>query len=199
MGEVWATEYYFKGSSYDNILKWFSRTCSAFSSSEGTENTYIGSRESKNLPRLRLRSARFSGDHWTKTAMKYFLPVQACDMPGAALSNIAIWQDAEMRGTLAWYRQVADNLMPAKFRIARCVSVEISLAEASEEVLWQELETRTSEFLSLLHEIRDGERDLPKELVRANAPATSDKSQPNLLDLCCELSQRMLSHCNFCR
>ena len=86
--------------------------------------------------------------------MKYFLPVQAGDMSSAALYNLAMWQDAEMRGTLAWDRQVSDNLMPAKFRIARCVPVEISLTEA-EHVLWQELETRTPEFLSLWHEIRE--------------------------------------------
>jgi putative pyruvate formate lyase activating enzyme len=147
--------------------------------------------------------------------MKYFLPVHASDMPGAALSNIAIWQDAEMRAALGWYRRVADNLMPAKFRLARCVPVEISLTEASEEVLWQELKTRTLEFLSLWHEIRHGERDLPETLDganepdtgegnepdtgRANTPATTIKSQPNLLNLCRELSQRILSHCNFCR
>ncbi len=131
--------------------------------------------------------------------MKYFLPVQASDMSIAALSNVAIWQGPEMRGALAWYRQVADNLMPAKFRIARCVPVEISLAEPSEEVLWQEFETRTPEFLSLWHEIRDGERDLPEAVEGVNVPATTAKSQPNLLDLCRELSQRMLTHCNFCR
>src|SRR5262249_57565699 len=113
--------------------------------------------------------------------MKYFLPVRASDTSSATLSNVAIWQEAGMRGTLPWYRQVSDNLMPAKFRVARCVPVEISLAEASEEVLWQELEKRTSEFLSLWQEIRDGERDLPEELGWAIALATATKSQTSLL------------------
>jgi putative pyruvate formate lyase activating enzyme len=130
--------------------------------------------------------------------MKYLVPVRSSDISTAALSDLAIWQDAQMRGTLPWYRQVADNLMPAKFRIARCMPVEISLSETSEDGLWQELETRTSDFLSLWEEIRDGARDLRK-FLRPNVRATPAKPHPNLLDLCRELSQRMLSHCNFCR
>ncbi|MGH9882100.1 MAG: radical SAM protein, partial [Pyrinomonadaceae bacterium] len=105
------------------------------------------------------------------------------------LSSLGIWQDEDMRGRLPWYRDVADNVMPAKFRIARHVAVEVSLADASEEVLWEELAAKTPEFLNLWYGIRDGADDL----------RDSPLAQPNLLDLCRELSQRMLTHCNFCR
>jgi putative pyruvate formate lyase activating enzyme len=105
------------------------------------------------------------------------------------LSNLGLWQDEEMRGRLPWYRHVADNVMPAKFRIARHVAIEVSLADASEEVLWEELAAKTPEFLNLWYGIRAGADDL----------RDSPLAQPNLLDLCRELSQRMLSHCNFCR
>ena len=47
------------------------------------------------------------------------------------LSSLRLGQDEDMRGRLPWYRHVADNVMPAKFRIARHVAVEVSLADAS--------------------------------------------------------------------
>jgi putative pyruvate formate lyase activating enzyme len=105
------------------------------------------------------------------------------------LSSLRLWQDEDMRGRLPWYRHVAENVMPAKFRIARHVAIEVSLADASEEVLWQELAAKTPEFLDLWSGIRDGARDL----------RDSPQARPNLLELCRELSQRMLAHCNFCR
>ncbi len=105
------------------------------------------------------------------------------------LSSLSLWQDEDMRGRLPWYHHVADNLMPAKFRIARHIAVEVSLADASEEVLWEELVVKTPKFLNLWYAIRDGADDL----------RDSPLAHPNLLDLCRELSLRMLTHCNFCR
>jgi uncharacterized Fe-S radical SAM superfamily protein PflX len=100
-----------------------------------------------------------------------------------------IWQEEDLWGQLAWYRQVATNRMPAKFRIAQHIPVEVSLVDASEDVLWAALEEKTPAFLDLWDLIRFGIRDLP----------ASPPPKPNLVDLCQELSQRMLRHCNFCR
>lgn len=103
--------------------------------------------------------------------------------------SLWIWQEADLLGKLSWYRQVSTNKMPAKFRIAGHIPVEIPLQHASEEALWQALEEKTPLFLDRWNRIRRGIDHLPA------APA----SRPNLVDLCHELSMRMLSHCNFCR
>ena len=103
--------------------------------------------------------------------------------------SLWIWQEADLRGQLAWYRQVATNQMPAKFRIAQQIPVEVSLEDASEAALWEALDAKTPSFLDLWDRIRRGISDLP----------ASSKPHPNLVDLCRELTQRMLQHCNFCR
>lgn len=104
------------------------------------------------------------------------------------LSSLPIWREADFTGLMSWYRAVADNRRPAKFRIARYIPVDVAL-DAPEEALWAELEAKTPRFLDLWQQIRRGEQDLP---VRA-------KSKPNLVDLSRELAYRMLAHCNFCR
>jgi putative pyruvate formate lyase activating enzyme len=105
------------------------------------------------------------------------------------LERLAIWQHPDLKDRLQWYRQVADNRRPAKFRIARAIPVDCSPAEASEEELWAELEAKTPVFLDLWGHIRQGTCDLPDR----------PDPQPNLLDLCRELTQRMLRRCTFCR
>jgi putative pyruvate formate lyase activating enzyme len=84
---------------------------------------------------------------------------------------------------------VATNRAPAKFRMARQIGVDISLDDAPEEALWAQLEEKTGLFLGRWQALREG-RDRPGD----GAPP-----QANLLDLCVELSGRMLRHCNFCR
>ncbi|MBI4641138.1 MAG: hypothetical protein HY731_10615 [Candidatus Tectomicrobia bacterium] len=105
------------------------------------------------------------------------------------LESLWIWQETDLLGQLPWYRQVSANRMPAKFRIAQHIPVEVSLKEASEDTLWEMLEEKTTLFLELWDRIRRGISNLP----------TSPKPRPNLVDLCRELTQRMLSHCNFCQ
>jgi putative pyruvate formate lyase activating enzyme len=105
------------------------------------------------------------------------------------LESLWIWQEADLCEQLSWYRQVSTNRMPAKFRIAQHIPVEISLEDASEATLWEALGEKTLSFLDLWERIRRGTSDLPAH----------SKPQPNLLDLCRELSHRMLRHCNFCR
>ncbi len=107
----------------------------------------------------------------------------------SGLDGLWIWQEQDLRGKLSWYRQVAANEMPAKFRIARQIGVDVDLVDAPEDALWAELDEKTGEFLKRWQGIRAGRQAL----------STSAPPQPNLLDLCRELSQRMLRHCNFCR
>jgi putative pyruvate formate lyase activating enzyme len=100
-----------------------------------------------------------------------------------------IWHEADLRGRLPWYRQVSANRMPAKFRIAQHIPVDLPLREETEATLWATLEDRTALFLALWDQSRRGVRDWP----------TGPVPHPNLVDLCRELSQRMLKHCDFCR
>ena len=104
------------------------------------------------------------------------------------LSSLRIWREPDLKGLMSWYRAVADNRRPAKFRIARHIPVAVAL-NAPEEQLWAELDAKTPVFLDLWRRIRSSEADLPADL----------KPTPNLIDLCRELSYRMLAHCNFCR
>ena len=36
-------------------------------------------------------------------------------------SQLQVWRDPAIAGALVWYRQVAENRMPAKFRIAATI------------------------------------------------------------------------------
>jgi putative pyruvate formate lyase activating enzyme len=107
----------------------------------------------------------------------------------SGVAHLGVWQEDDLRRKLLWYRQVSANRMPAKFRIAGHIPVEVSLAEDSEETLWEALDVTTPLFLDLWDRIRRGIDDCPA------APTL----HPNLVDLCRELSNRMLGHCNFCR
>ncbi|MFQ6017460.1 MAG: radical SAM protein [Kiloniellaceae bacterium] len=98
-----------------------------------------------------------------------------------------VWRDSALADSLGWYLAVAGNRKPAKFRIARTIPVAGDLRDASEDALWDELDRGTPVFLERLRRIREGAEGL------GAAPAGA-----NLLDLCRELSRRMLSHCNFC-
>ncbi len=99
-----------------------------------------------------------------------------------------IWDDPATRSSLAWYRAVAANRKPAKFRIARTIPVRIPLAQSSEDDLWDELDRLTPLFLSRWRSVREA-----SETLGPPAPGAS------LLTLCRELTQRMLTHCNFCQ
>ncbi len=99
-----------------------------------------------------------------------------------------IWDDPATAAALGWYRAVAANRMPAKFRIARTVPVAVPLAESSEAELWEELDRLTPVFLGRRHGIRSADAGL--------GPPSAGAS---LLDLCRELTRRMLTHCNFCQ
>jgi putative pyruvate formate lyase activating enzyme len=104
------------------------------------------------------------------------------------LGSLSIWREPDLKGLMSWYRAVADNCRPAKFRIASRVAVGVPL-DAPEADLWAELDARTPEFLDLWNSIRGGRGELPR----------GPKAAVSLVDLCRELAYRMLAHCNFCR
>ncbi|MFQ5973522.1 MAG: radical SAM protein [Alphaproteobacteria bacterium] len=105
-----------------------------------------------------------------------------------AFDRLWVWRDPAVADPLSWYRDVASDRRPAKFRIAATVPVGLSLGDASEEELWRELEGLTAVFLERLGQVRD-----------ANAPLSPATPGESLVDLCAELARRMLTHCNFCQ
>ena len=94
-----------------------------------------------------------------------------------AFERLWIWKDAAVAERLGWYLEVAENRAPAKFRIAAGVPARG------------------------VH--RRGGRG---RVVGGTGPADARipgsprpvPEGPNLLELCRELGQRMLAHCNFC-
>ncbi|MER3601980.1 MAG: hypothetical protein C4339_04585 [Nitrososphaerota archaeon] len=102
-----------------------------------------------------------------------------------------LWIWKRLGDRLPWYYAVATNRMPAKYLLCRRIPLSqgLDLKRAEEAELWQALEEGTRSFLDLWARVRRGELrlgDLPK-------------ARPSLLDLCVELTRRMLTHCNFCR
>ena len=49
--------------------------------------------------------------------------------------QLEVWHDEASRQGLAWYREVAANRRPAKFRIAATIPAEVAL-DAPEDELW---------------------------------------------------------------
>lgn len=97
-----------------------------------------------------------------------------------SFDQLPAWSDRELREQLLWYRQVASNLRPAKYLIAKRIQVDL------EAEPWMELERATEDFLALWNSVRQGAELGP--VVK-----------PSLLDLTVLLTQKMLSRCNFCR
>jgi putative pyruvate formate lyase activating enzyme len=102
--------------------------------------------------------------------------------------DLWVWQDPALERRLAWYRAVAENRKPAKFRIAATIPLAVPLRDSPEEALWGELDRLTPIFLARLDGIRRQDESL-------DVAADGD----SLLELCAELANRMLTHCNFCR
>jgi putative pyruvate formate lyase activating enzyme len=103
-------------------------------------------------------------------------------------NRLWVWRDPALARGLEWYRAVAGNRRPAKFRIARTIPITLDADSANEEALCAELERCTPQFLALWQDFRSG--------TGALAPVADG---PSLLCLCAALARRMLAHCNFCR
>ena len=48
-----------------------------------------------------------------------------------------VWRDPAIARSLGWYRDVAVNRKPAKFRIARTIPLSLSPEDATEDALWR--------------------------------------------------------------
>jgi putative pyruvate formate lyase activating enzyme len=101
--------------------------------------------------------------------------------------RLRVWSEPATWRRLGWYREVAANRRPAKFRIAATIPLELAL-DAAETDLWVELERLTPIFLERWHELR-----------HESVPLGPRAEGPSLLELCRALAFRMLGHCNFCR
>lgn len=94
----------------------------------------------------------------------------------------------EMHRRLSWYERVAEDLWPAKYRIAKRISCDIDLDEASDEALWKEHERLSGVAHVILSELDSRCRDLVDlSPVRAS-----------FLDLKVKLLGRMIRRCTFC-
>jgi putative pyruvate formate lyase activating enzyme len=102
------------------------------------------------------------------------------------LGTLRVWEEPAIRGALSWYLDVAENRRPAKFRIAVTLATELDPGESSEDALWAELDRLTPVFLARW------------QAIRAGAPLPDAAEGTSLLELCRELTYRMLAHCNFC-
>lgn len=105
----------------------------------------------------------------------------------AEFDALPFWCEPDLRDRMGWYRAVAANRLPAKFRICASLPAGIAL-DAPEEDLWRALDAGTQAFLELRERLRAGSARLQQEMPR-----------PSLLQLVAELTRRMLAHCNFCR
>jgi putative pyruvate formate lyase activating enzyme len=101
---------------------------------------------------------------------------------------ISVWNDAEVRKRLSWYRHVMLGEFPAKFILCRKIVAPPLEAELSEEALRIEHRRLSRALGDLISDITTGTID----------PGKLKDQHPNLLDLKSELVNRMLEHCNFC-
>ena len=101
---------------------------------------------------------------------------------------ISVWNDAEVRKRLSWYRHVMLGEFPAKFILCRKIVAPPLEGELSEEALWVEHRRLSRALGDLISDITTGTID----------PSKLKDQHPSLLDLKSELVNRMLEHCNFC-
>ncbi len=101
---------------------------------------------------------------------------------------VDVWKDPEVKKRLSWYRKVMTHKVPAKFMICRKLEAKRSLHDATDAELWSEHERLSRETTSLVVRLENAPEDYQ----------TLPDRRPNLLDLKCELVNRMLGNCNFC-
>ncbi len=104
-----------------------------------------------------------------------------------SLDTLWVWSDPALAERLGWYRDVAANRRPAKFRIAATIPLALPPEQMTEDALWAELDRLTPAFLTRCDQLRECDG------ILGPRPAG-----PTLLDLCSALAARMLTHCNVC-
>jgi putative pyruvate formate lyase activating enzyme len=99
--------------------------------------------------------------------------------------SLSVWQDSSIRGALSWYLAVAENRRPAKFRIAATLATTSILRHVARKP-YGPSSTGLRRFVERW------------QAIRAGALLPEAAEGPSLLELCRELTYRMLAHCNFC-
>jgi putative pyruvate formate lyase activating enzyme len=96
--------------------------------------------------------------------------------------------DSEMHRRLSWYEAVSNDVRPAKYRVARRISCNIDLDQASDETLWKEHAHLSESTRPLLNELNSQERDI---MTLPMAPVS-------FLDVKAKLLSRIIRRCTFC-
>jgi len=99
---------------------------------------------------------------------------------------IGIGDDPTWRRRFDRYLGVADNRLPAKFRLAAAIPVAIEPATVATPDLWKQLKSLTDTLDDLQKRVFDGE----------NVPLA--RRETSLLSVLSELAQRSLEACDFC-
>src|SRR5918992_991812 len=91
---------------------------------------------------------RYHGSHASSRALRSpgqlarATYLQRWRRPMRDFDQLWVWNDPAIAGQLGWYRDVAGNRKPAKFRIAATIPLEVRL-DAPGDVLWGELHRLT--------------------------------------------------------
>jgi len=98
------------------------------------------------------------------------------------------WAQREVRERLSWYHSVLQDRKPAKFLLCKLIACRQDPRLMSDAELWQEHASRRHKFHKVLADCE----------VRDISPKLIQKPKFNLLDLKCELANRILRKCTFC-
>lgn len=103
---------------------------------------------------------------------------------------LSVWEDPVVNERLSWYRSVMRNEKPAKFLIAKRISVDIDpySGDVGLEDLWRAHEKAAAEFAKVFNEIREGEL----RLDQLAAPRHS------YLDVKIAIAYRLMDPCRIC-
>ncbi len=100
---------------------------------------------------------------------------------------VTVWRNSEVKNRLSRYYAIMNDELPAKFLVAKKVSVNVDLNENIEK-LWYIHEKTSEKFRSLLKKIDAGEVNLEN----------LDVPKVSYLDLKIEIAYRILQKCCFC-
>lgn len=101
---------------------------------------------------------------------------------------ISVWASEAVRRRLRRYREVMNDRMHAKFKIARQIAVDKDFRSLDEDSLWSLHKRARAEFGKMLREIDEGGEHV----------ALSVDPKPNFMGLKKELAYRILRKCRMC-
>jgi len=98
------------------------------------------------------------------------------------------WDDPNLRKRLSWYYGVLRNLRPAKFRVCKLIAWDRDPRLMSDAELWEAHTNLRPKFSETMEKITEGNL----------SPGQHEEPRFNLLDLKCEIANRILHKCIFC-